>query len=105
MNFKWDAPAVNVHTERTYRRILLAKEFLNDTVKDPRAEERIRRQECVVCFYTTRICGQGFTEYTCQMCGSKQQHANTCVPKLCDSCAKTHSLCRHCGADIYLEER
>ena len=102
---KWDAAAINSRSYRTSLRIASQKEWLRNIDEDPKSEQRWARQECVVCFYTPRICGQGFTGYKCAMCGRDDMHSNTCIPKLCLTCATENELCRNCGADENLVAR
>jgi len=102
MNYKWDSAAINSRTERKHTRIAAQREWISDVEADPKQEQRIARQECAVCFYTTRICGQGFTSFNCQMCGREETYANTCVPALCLTCAVENGLCHDCGSDIDL---
>jgi hypothetical protein len=102
---KWDDKAINYRTERAIARINIQKEWLNSIKKDRANIGRTDRQECVVCFYTDRICGQGFTSYKCAICGSEQQWHNTCVPLICLGCAKTNDICKQCGSDIELRNR
>ena len=105
MKEKWDKAGINYRTDRTKLRIEVQKEWLQNIQNDPKRPERIARRECVVCFYTTRICGQGFSPYRCRMCGQDEMWANTCVPVLCPRCARENSLCLHCGGDIDLKLR
>ena len=61
---------------------------------------RQSKKECKVCYYNTRIAGQAFTDWSCQMCGKEDHWSNTDTPKLCTDCAKTDNLCAHCGGHI-----
>jgi hypothetical protein len=103
--YKWDSAAINWRTERKILRIDAQQEWMTNVETDPKSEQRLAAQECVVCFYTTRICGQGFTGFECQMCGREETWANTCVPDLCLTCAIENGLCHDCGADINLLSR
>lgn len=62
-------------------------------------DQRRARQECSDCGYT-RICGQGFTDYTCAGCGIVESYANTCVPKFCRKCSTTGKMCCRCGGPM-----
>src|SRR5271155_418111 len=100
MKYRWDAAGVDSRTDRTKLRIKVQEEWLKQVKRDPRIAERKQRQECVVCFYTQRICGQGFTRYNCGMCEVEINWPNTCVPILCEGCARKNSLCMKCGGDL-----
>lgn len=45
------------------------------------------------------------TERQCGLCDQRQWFGNTCVDVICENCARTHNLCRHCGGDIEMKER
>ena len=70
--------------------------YEREVSEDPRREDRLSRHECRACYYTIRINGQAFTEYTCQMCGTAGMHHNTGVPRLCGPCAEAKGLCARC---------
>lgn len=103
--FKNDAASINNYTDRAKNRIRHLEERIAKTYKDPNREQRLIKYECRVCFYTERICGQGFTKYTCAGCNIELSHPNTCVPRLCLSCAQVEEVCRNCGADLELKKR
>jgi hypothetical protein len=105
MKPKFDAAGINSRTERTYNRLNSQIEFVNNCTRDSKKEQRLSKQLCTICFHTTRICGQGFTKFTCQMCEIEDNWHNTCVPALCLACAENEKLCQNCGADINLERR
>ena len=105
MTYKWDPKAINSRTERTQLRIDVQREWLKNIMLDNQQQPRLEKQLCKVCHYTSRICGQGFTDYLCQMCGKSCQWHNTCTPSLCLNCAKQNFLCQNCGADVDLKER
>jgi hypothetical protein len=102
MRHKWDAAGIAARTERTLLRVRVQEGWLHNIRTDPKRNQRVNAQECVVCYYTTRICGQGFTRYNCADCGVEHNHGNTCVPLLCTSCAKKRAACERCGGNIYL---
>lgn len=74
---------------------------------DPRSSERLKLRECSYCYYlnSSRLAGQAFTEWACRVCNQESMHSNTYTPKICISCAHTHSLCVICGADVHLRVR
>ena len=41
--------------------------------------------------------GQGFTDFTCALCGREDTWANTNTPKFCHECSKRLNLCQRCG--------
>jgi len=72
---------------------------------DPRKSERLPKQECVVCFYTSRVAGAACSQRPCALCGIKLYSGSTHVHTLCIPCAKLNSLCCDCGGDIDLKLR
>jgi len=92
--------------DKTYirnRRIRSAKIFADQLKTDPEQEQRQKKQECVLCYYTISIAGQGFTNYTCLGCKGVFSHSNTHVPALCFECAKKSDLCVQCGAELEIQ--
>jgi hypothetical protein len=67
---------------------------------DPRRKDRLAQQECIACFYGSRIGGSAMTNRPCGWCGAMQMYPSTNTDALCPECAQTHSLCKHCGGDI-----
>lgn len=69
---------------------------------DKDRDSRIKNNLCAYCFYfdSSRMAGQAFTEWCCDVCSKIHTHANTATPVVCDSCSKDHSLCVQCGRDI-----
>ena len=57
---------------------------------------------CRVCSVNllTSISGQGFTEWTCEICGKEFIHQNTSVPRVCDNCSTKYHVCTDCGEPI-----
>lgn len=80
---------------KTYRNI----------VEDSERRERLKKQECPLCFYESRIGGQAITQTECSICGKEMTHGNTNIDCLCKECAKDKRLCKHCGSDIDLKHR
>jgi|GEM_PF-1730318 len=77
-----------------------------EAAEDLRRQERLQKGECRSCFYLVgRIGGAVVTSRPCGLCGEEMLFANTCTDVLCPSCSKSHSLCRHCGADLELRPR
>jgi hypothetical protein len=62
---------------------------------------------CPHCFYFMRgsIAGNAFCYRPCGLCGVELVHHNTNSDTVCTSCAKKHSLCRHCGSDSNLRTK
>jgi hypothetical protein len=102
---KWDAAAINSRTSRAELRIAVQREWLDNVRLDPQRKHRLESRKCVVCFYTSRVCGQGFSPYGCKMCKQDNMHHNTCIPTLCLRCARENNLCQQCGADMELALR
>lgn len=42
------------------------------------------------------VAGQGFTKYTCEICGQEGWWHNTATPKICPSCSEKYFLCERC---------
>lgn len=72
---------------------------------DPGKEQRIKKGECVACFYTSRIGGAMITTRACGLCGKSEVYSSTATDALCPECAKKHNLCKHCGGDIDMKAR
>lgn len=74
---------------------------------DPDKKKRREQGLCSWCYYDGgRMAGQAFTDWNCRAC-LKDQPAwpNTGHPLICDQCCKRHTLCRECGADLFLRVR
>lgn len=69
-------------------------------VFDEQHNERLKSQECQVCYYGSRVGGASITTTYCGICGKEMQFGNTCVDVLCEDCAKKYDLCKHCGGDM-----
>ena len=50
------------------------------------------------------LSGQGFTDFTCQLCGKTDTWHNTNVPKFCHECSKKLDMCQRCGGSINEEK-
>ena len=92
--------SVDHATRMSDSRVKYALELAENYAADPAHDKRIASQECLCCYYSISICGQGFTSYICRVCGEEKIHANTNVPKVCIECAKEQKLCHKCGADM-----
>lgn len=105
--YVYDTPeATNEWTQRAKLRISGIKERLDNYVKDKHKDRRHDLLECGACYYFGgRIAGQGFTNYTCQVCEEERTHHNTAVPRICRGCAQKLNICSRCGADIDLKRR
>lgn len=72
---------------------------------DSRAEERAEAGICKVCFYLSgRIGGAAMTSRPCGVCSNGELYGSTYTDVLCRDCAEFHHLCKHCGADLSLDE-
>lgn len=72
---------------------------------DSRAGERAEEGLCRVCFYlSARLGGAAMTTRACGMCGTDSVFGSTYTDALCRDCAELHKLCRHCGADLELDQ-
>lgn len=83
-------------------RIENALKFAEALYHDSDKEERTSQSVCIWCWYSrhSKICGQGFTLWTCDSCKIEDRYPNTCVPRLCNDCAKNYSLCAFCSGDV-----
>ena len=79
---------------------------ITQCIEDPRKEERLAKQECVICFYfINKIGGAAITHSNCINCNSEMVFGSTCVDYLCLECAKSMRLCIRCASDINLKNR
>lgn len=74
-------------------------------VNDPEKSDRLSKQLCKVCYYTSRMSGQACTSTNCGICDAEVRSGNTDVNVICSTCAKNHGLCVRCGCDIELKNR
>lgn len=82
--------------------VTLAMQLLVDQDKKARRNESL----CLVCFYRKgRIGGAACTTVPCGICGKVLHFGNTCVDILCQDCAGSCGLCKHCGGDVNLVVR
>lgn len=98
---KLDLDTLNFATSRTANYVKECEKILNDSLK----EQRIQKQECRFCFYTSRLAGNAFRNYSCGICTKAGMWHNTATPKLCNVCAKEHDLCVMCGASMNEKRR
>lgn len=98
---KLDLEAVRHRTYMQKSRLESYKKHIDD----PDKKKRIEEQECVICFYGSKIGGQAITETNCSICETAMHFGSTNTDMLCKACAKDHTLCKHCGADINYKQR
>lgn len=60
----------------------------------------MRLRECIKCEHKSSICGQLFTQGTCELCGAKKMYPNTRIPKICKDCSVEHNKCQRCGENL-----
>ena len=72
---------------------------------DPDKEERLEEQECVLCFYGSKIGGAAMTRANCMSCDKQMGFGSTNVDHLCIECARAHRLCKHCNSDMEYKNR
>jgi hypothetical protein len=89
----------NYMARKRVQNALVMAEKLNT---DPDKEKRLEAQRCLSCFYFVAIVGQAFTDANCACCGKHERYSNTSTDLLCVECACRDNLCKHCGADINL---
>ena len=98
---KFDLEDVRYRTHMQKDRLESYEKFFTDLEKI----KRIAEQECVLCYYNSKIGGAAMTNSDCGLCEKAMMFGSTNVDKLCADCAKNHDLCKHCGADINLKKR
>lgn len=94
--------------EAAQHRTIMQKSRMEDYAKyfsDPDKNKRILEQECILCYYDSRIGGAAMTDSNCLLCEKIMHFGSTCVDNLCQPCAEKHKLCKHCGADINYKKR
>ncbi len=73
---------------------------------DLKQEAREEAGECRYCFYYDgKVGSASVTRRPCACCGAEIHSGNTSIGVLCRTCADTHKLCAHCGADRELRVR
>ncbi len=94
-------------TEHAKESVADALKKAQDLQQDPSRDQRLKRHECLACYYVFpgRIGGASITKRPCMCCGQEQWYANTCTDVLCLTCAQAKELCKHCGADMHLRTR
>lgn len=92
-------------TERAKRNVNLILARAQEVKTDPKKGERVAANECIGCFYSSRIGGSAMTDRPCMSCGINQMYGSTYTDVLCLACAKNHGLCKHCGGDIDMKVR
>ena len=102
---KFDLEDVKHTTYLQKERLKMHVKLTELYLSDPEKERRLAKQECVICYYGTRIGGAAMTQSNCKLCDTTLQFSSTNVDRLCKPCAKEHGLCKHCSADIEYKER
>lgn len=99
---KIDLASVHNDTYFTKERIRAAEVRYANYTTDPEKKERLAEQECIVCWYESKIGGAAMTSRQCGFCSETVHCGNTAIDKLCLKCAQENELCKHCGSDIGL---
>lgn len=85
------------------------KDMSDAMINDPDKIDRLRKHECIACYYTSkiggRIGGAACTSKPCMSCGKNEMYGSTNTDELCLECAQKHSLCKHCGGDHAMRVR
>ena len=57
---------------------------------------------CKKCKWESKgmLCGQGFTDFTCKLCGKTDTWHNTDTPNFCEDCSKKLNICQRCGDEL-----
>ena len=57
---------------------------------------------CKECKFISEHCasGQGFTKYTCELCGKEAIWHNTHTPNICPECSDKFKICEYCKKPI-----
>jgi diacylglycerol kinase len=103
--FKVDSASVARATFTAAKQRQQALEIAAQLQADVRQQKRLQAALCVTCFYlrANRIAGAAVTQQPCGICEALQTYASTTTDILCLECAKSHQLCKHCGADAELK--
>lgn len=89
-------------TERSKRYISNILDLAMMLKIDHNKKERLNANQCVWCFYGSRIGGAAMSHNKCMSCNKEEMYSSTDTDVLCLPCAKEHKLCKHCGADLEL---
>lgn len=88
------------NTNRAKSRVDSALALAQRLTDDSDKTARLGAQLCKACHYFSRMAGAACTAQPCACCASPQMYGSTATDVLCHSCAKEHSLCKHCGGDL-----
>lgn len=102
---KMDAVNMVRASEDAKRRVKGWIEQAEKANNDPGKTDRLKKQECIACYYSSRVGGQAITEQDCMCCGETQTYSSTATDVLCMDCARAHDLCKRCGGDIKMRSR
>lgn len=62
---------------------------------------------CKKCYWEQKgmLSGQGFTKFTCAICGKEYEYCNTNVPKICYDCSRKLNICERCLEKLDKDEK
>lgn len=82
------------------------RSFLKKVDEDADRKKRLLSALCPVCYYNqSRIGGAACTRAQCAFCDAILNSGNTNIDVMCQRCAASYGLCKHCGADVDLKNR
>lgn len=105
--------AVEISQKSVGRATFIAQRWISETLKaadalksDAARKERREQNLCKCCFYLRKdqIGGAAITMQPCGICKTDVQYSSTVTDILCLQCAGNNHLCKHCGADLALDE-
>lgn len=95
-------------TTEARRRLAEHLAFAETLRSDPEWEKRLAKQQCRLCYYSSKrgvVAGAAMTTRDCMCCADQMTFGSTYTDALCRPCAERHGLCSHCGADLELQMR
>lgn len=104
---------VEISQRSVNRATFVAQRWIGDALKaadelrtDVAREKRREQNLCKCCFYLRRgqIGGAAMTIQPCGICKTEVTYASTVTDVVCLPCASNNHLCKHCGADLALDE-
>lgn len=105
--------AVEISQRSVNRATFVAQRWIRDALKaadelraDSAREKRREQNLCKCCFYLRKgqIGGAAMTMQPCGICKTETMYGSTVTDVVCAPCASNNHLCKHCGADLALDE-
>jgi len=97
-----DSATVQMQTYMNTKRMESTIKHADWYQNDPDNDDRLEKQQCRACFYTTgKLGGAAMTERPCGECRTDMLFGSTATDALCKRCAEKLELCKECGGDIH----